>query len=134
MEQDCFEYVKKCHKCQEHSNFIHATTSKIRSQFPIWPFVFWCLDIIGKILPPSSARNAFIITTTNYLTKWVDAIPLRSTIAGLICRFILEHIISHFGLPSMLASNNGTPCNNNDVKKFLEKFNIYRFSTPYCSL
>lgn len=38
MEQDCFNHVKKFHKCQEHNYLIHAHVSKLRAHLAIWPF------------------------------------------------------------------------------------------------
>lgn len=64
--------------------------------------------------------------------NWVEAVPIRSTTAELICQFILDNIISRFGIPSTLISNNGISFKNKDVKKFLKKYHIqHHFSTPY---
>ncbi|GLJ23983.1 hypothetical protein SUGI_0456280 [Cryptomeria japonica] len=132
MQKDSFSFVKKCHQCQQHNNLIHAPAQELRSQIASWPFSAWGLDLIGKISPPSSQGHTFIITTTDYFTKWVEAIPLRSTTAEVICQFLLENIISRFGIPSTIISDNGTSFKNKDVKKFLEKYHIkHRFSTPY---
>lgn len=52
----------------------------------------------------------------------------------MICGFIMDNIISHFGLPSTLVSDNGMPFKNKEVKQFLKKFHIqHHFSTPYYS-
>ncbi|XP_059064439.1 uncharacterized protein LOC131856610 [Cryptomeria japonica] len=108
MEQDSFTFVKKCPQCQQHSNLIRAPAQLLRSQVSPWPFQTWGLDIIDKISPPSSKGHIFIITATNYFTKWVEAVPLRSTTAGMICGFITDNIISRFGIPTTLISDNGT--------------------------
>lgn len=132
MQQDSFSFVKKCHQCQQHNNLIHAPAQELRSQVASWPFFAWGLDLIDKISPPSSEGHVFIITATDYFTKWVEAVPLRSTTAEVICRFLLENIISRFGIPSTIISDNGTSFKNKDVKQFLEKYHIkHRFSTPY---
>ena len=39
------------------------------------PFQQWGLDFIGEIHPQSSAQHRWILTTTNYFMKWVEAIP-----------------------------------------------------------
>lgn len=79
MQKDSFSFVKKCHQCQQHNNLIHAPAQELRSQVASWPFSAWGLDLIGKISPPSSQGHTFIITATDYFTKWVEAVPLRST-------------------------------------------------------
>lgn len=35
--------------------------------------------------PPSSQGHSFIIIATDYFTKWVEAVPPRSTTAEVIC-------------------------------------------------
>lgn len=102
MEKYCFDHVKKCHKCQEHNNLIHTLASKLHTQFPIWPFSVWGLDLIGKISPPSS-RHMFIIMATYYFTKWVEAILLHSMTTNVIFLFILENILIRFVLPYVLG-------------------------------
>jgi hypothetical protein len=41
------------------------------------PFQQWGLDFIRKINPHSSAQHKWILNTTDYFTKWVEAIPTR---------------------------------------------------------
>jgi len=42
------------------------------------PFDQWGLDIIGEIIPHSSKQHRYILTATNYFTKWVEAVPLKT--------------------------------------------------------
>jgi hypothetical protein len=60
MEKYFLKYVKKCHKCQEHKNLIHALVFKLHAQVPIWPFPLLVFDIIGNISRPSSTRHTSI--------------------------------------------------------------------------
>eukprot|EP00253_Pinus_taeda_P011343 PITA_11343 len=39
--------------------------------------VQWGLDFIGEIHPASSGQHRWILTATNYFTKWIEAIPTR---------------------------------------------------------
>ncbi|XP_026435146.1 uncharacterized protein LOC113332861 [Papaver somniferum] len=76
MEFDTAEHVKRCQQCQSHGSLIHAPHTWLHSVITPWPFHSWGLDIIGQINPTSSRRHKYIITTTEYSTKWVEAIPL----------------------------------------------------------
>jgi hypothetical protein len=40
------------------------------------PFEQWGLDFIGDIALSSSKQHKYIATTTDYFTKWAEAIPL----------------------------------------------------------
>ena len=42
-----------------------------------WPFKGWTMDIIGKIYPASSKGHNFLLVATDYLTKWVEVVPLK---------------------------------------------------------
>ncbi|XP_026378611.1 uncharacterized protein LOC113273056 [Papaver somniferum] len=97
-----------------------------------WPFHSWGLDIIGRSNPKSSKQHEYIITATEYFTKWVEAIPLKGATGEVISTFIKEHIICCFGIPMYIISDNGTPFVNNDVTKLLGAFRIkQKVSTPY---
>jgi hypothetical protein len=42
------------------------------------PFSQWGLDVIGPINPKSRKGHAYIITTTDYFTKWQEVVALRN--------------------------------------------------------
>uniref|UniRef100_A0A2N9EIX4 Integrase catalytic domain-containing protein n=1 Tax=Fagus sylvatica TaxID=28930 RepID=A0A2N9EIX4_FAGSY len=96
-----------------------------------WPFHTWGLDLIGPINPPSGGY-IWILAATEYFTKWVEAIPLRKATGAAVANFIREHIITRFGIPHKIISDNGTPFVNKDVREVLEHYRIkHRRSTPY---
>ena len=68
---------------------------------------------------------------TEYFSKWVEAIPLRKATSTATTNFIREHIITRFGIPHKIISDNGTPFVNKNVREVLEHYWIkYRRSTP----
>ena len=132
MEQDAHNFAKTCHKCQIHSNLIHAPAQELQPVVSPWPFSQWAFDLIGAISPPSSDGHKFIIIATEYFTKWVDAVPLTFTTGKQISRFILNYIICRYGVPLSIISDHGTPFQNKDVDKLCEKYNIYHgYSSIY---
>jgi len=62
----------------------------------------WGLDVIGEIVPNSSKKHRYILIVTDYLTKWVEAIPLKLVTIEQVIYFIDQFIITRFGLPSTL--------------------------------
>ncbi|KAH9298286.1 hypothetical protein KI387_029968, partial [Taxus chinensis] len=42
------------------------------------PIQQWGLEFIRELNPSSSARHTHVLTTTDYFTKWVEAIPVKS--------------------------------------------------------
>ncbi|CAL9024373.1 unnamed protein product, partial [Prunus brigantina] len=96
-----------------------------------WPFHTWGLDLIGTIHPPSDGY-IWILTATEYFTKWVEAIPLRKATGAAVSNFIREYIVCRFGIPYKIVTDNGTPFVNKQVSSTLSGYGIkHRRSTPY---
>ena len=73
MVKDCMKYAKKCQSCQFHSNFIHQPLEPLHPTIMSWPFDTWGLDVVGPITPKSSVGHAYILVTTDYFSKWAEA-------------------------------------------------------------
>ncbi|XP_026410481.1 uncharacterized protein LOC113305680 [Papaver somniferum] len=99
---------------------------------PIQHPTCWGLDIIGLINPTLSLRHKYIITATEYSTKWVEVIPLRDYSGATIAAFIKENIICRFGAPMIIRSDNGTSFVNQTVIDLLDQYGIkFHTSTVY---
>ena len=95
------------------------------------PFQQWGLDFIGEIHPPSSGQHRWILTATDYFTKWIEAVPTRSTSHKVILSF-MEDIIARFGCPSKIVTDNASPFRSEPLVRFCEQFGISLIhSTPY---
>ena len=93
----------------------------------------WGLDIIGEIVPHSSKKHRYIITATDYFTKWVEAVPLKKANAEHIIEFIDQFIITRFGLPSALMFDNASYFSGNAMTEFALKrgFKLKYYSNYY---
>uniref|UniRef100_A0A2N9I5K1 Uncharacterized protein n=1 Tax=Fagus sylvatica TaxID=28930 RepID=A0A2N9I5K1_FAGSY len=131
MKKDTVDFVKSCHTCQLQANLIHTHPTSLQNMATPWPFHTWGLDLIGPI-NPSSGGYIWILVATEYFSKWVEAIPLRKATGAAVANFIREHIITRFGIPHKIISDNGTPFVNKNVREVLEHYQIkHRRSTPY---
>ena len=79
---------------------------------------------MGKIHLSSSNGHKFIITTTNYFIKWVEAVPLSIANGKTIGFFIMNYIICRYGVPSSIITDNGGQFKNKDLKELCKKFKI----------
>jgi hypothetical protein len=71
------------------------------------------------------------LTATNYLTKWIESIPIRSASHKVIIGFI-EYIMSMFGFPRKSVIDNVASFKAEPLVKFCEKYGIQLVhSTPY---
>ena len=97
---------RKCKVCQTVAGRERKATFPLQPVNIQQPFEQWGLDIIGEINPNSSKQHKYILTATNYFTKWVEAIPLKLVNTQSITNFIDQFIITRFGLPSTLIFDN----------------------------
>jgi hypothetical protein len=72
-----------------------------------WPFKGWGMDMIGKINPPSSRGHQFILAITDYFTKWVEAVPMKSVTSRDVISFVKEHVFIGSGFLRPLQQMEG---------------------------
>ena len=73
---------------------------------PTEVFQKWGLDFIGPVNPPAkNIKNLYIITATDYTTKWVDAKALKDNTTKSTIKYLSEEIITKFGCPLEFVRN-----------------------------
>eukprot|EP00253_Pinus_taeda_P012670 PITA_12670 len=92
--RDTHEYVRKCRSCQIPSGRQRKPAFPLQPVSIDQPFEQWGLDIIGEITPQSSKQHKYILTASDYFTKWVEAISLKTTNSEGIIEFIDQFIIT----------------------------------------
>ena len=96
-------------------------------------FEIWAIDFIGPFPIPAKRIGArCIITTIEYVTKWLEAEPVDTCFSEIATKFIYENIISRFGCPLTLISDQGTHFINKTIKTLTDQFQIdHHQSTSY---
>jgi hypothetical protein len=107
MLEDCFRYYKGCQDCQWFGNVQKSPASAMNPIVKPWPFRGWGIDLIGQIYLPSSKGHKFVLVATDYITKWVEAIPLKIASSANMIEFIKEHIVYRFGIPQSITTDQG---------------------------
>jgi hypothetical protein len=99
MLEECFKYYKGCQPCQRFEKIQMVPASVMNLIIKPWPFRGWGMDMINKINPPSSKGHQYILAITDYFTKWVETIPMKSVTSKDVTNFIKERVIHMFGIP-----------------------------------
>ena len=100
---------------------------------PSLTFEPWAIDFIGPFPIPGKRSGArYIITAVEYVTKWAEAEPVDTCSSEIDDKFIYENIITRFGCPLTLISDQGTHFINKTIKTLTDQFQIdHRWSTAY---
>jgi len=59
------------------------------------------IDFMGPF--SSSFGNHYVLVAVDYISKWVEAIPIRTNDNRVIVKFLKENIFSRFGTPALLS-------------------------------
>ena len=95
-----------------------------------WSFVQWGLDII-RPFPKVVGNHRWLLIGTDYFTKWVEAEPLSNIRDIDAKKFVWKNIVTKFGVPHTLISDNGLQFDSKAFKRYCGKLGIKnRYSTP----
>jgi hypothetical protein len=84
LNEACSIFIHTCIKCQLYADKIHAHASTLHIIQALWPFLMWAFDVVGPLedVYGETKKVSFILTATNYFTKWVEmdlTLSLRPT-------------------------------------------------------
>ena len=130
MQKEAHEYVKKCNKCLRFALNIHQPGGTLNWLSNPWSFVQWGRDIL-RPFPKAVGNKRFLLVGTDYFTKWVKAEPLATIRDVDAKKFIWKNIVTRFGVPHTLISDNGLQFNSKAFRRYCDELGIAnRYSTP----
>eukprot|EP00253_Pinus_taeda_P023414 PITA_23414 len=69
-------------------------------------------------------QHKWILTATDYFTKWIEAIPCRQANDSTIIQFLEGNILSRFGCPEKIITDNAAAFKSKKMINFYHKFHI----------
>lgn len=88
-----------------------------------WPFDVWGMDILGPFSQASSQRK-FLVIVVDHFTKWIEAEPLASITSRALKRCVIRSIITRFGIPHALVTDNGRQFVSEQFREFCDDYHI----------
>nr|XP_025617259.1 uncharacterized protein LOC112709589 [Arachis hypogaea] len=123
MMADSKEFVKKCIKCQQNANFAKAPANELSLLTTSRPFAQWGVDLLGPF-PVGPGQVKYLIVAIDYYTKWIEAEPLASISSAHCRKFMWRQVITRFGIPEVVISDNGTQFTDKKFTGFLNGLGI----------
>ena len=90
-----YQRVRSCVECQKFAGKNKLQSLPLKPITVNCPFKQWGLEFIGEIHPPSSGQHKWILTATDFFTKWVEAIPTRRATEQVIINFLQEIFLAY---------------------------------------
>ena len=67
-------------------------------------------------------RARYIITTTDYLNRFEEAVPVKDCTAVTTAKFLFENVVTRFGCPNIFISDQGTHFVNQFIEELIDEF------------
>ncbi len=132
MRKDIQNHVKDCISCAKYkapSKLIKAEMQRLPTVTHPWDGI--CSDIMGP-MNKTVRGNTYIITFTDYFTRWSEAFPLPETTAETITKIFVENIICRYGCPRFLVTDQGSNYMSGTMGVICKMFDIHHIRTsPY---
>jgi hypothetical protein len=126
---DSYNFSRYCDNCQKFTGKEHLSAMPLQPFLLDFPFSKWGLDFIGPINTPSLEGQVFILTATDYFTKWTEAIPLKYSHDEQVISFLETDIFSRFGLHLEIITDNDPAFISAKLTRFLAKLGIKHFTS-----
>nr|KYP50508.1 Pol polyprotein [Cajanus cajan] len=87
------------------------------------------MDILGPF-PLAKGQCKFLLVAVDYFTKWIEAEPLATITANNVKKFLWKSVITRFGIPHAIITDNGLQFVDQKFNKFLQDLGIkHRFTS-----
>jgi len=125
------EYVSTCVECQKTKTSPYRKKAPL-SPLPIWPpFSRIHVDHIGP-LPVSPDGYRYLLVVIDATTLWAEAFPVKSTTAEETADVLYREIISRYGAPQAIHSDQGTAFRNQLLTLLCKLLRIkHIYSSPF---
>lgn len=107
MSLEVKNYVQVCEICQKYNPESRKPAGRIQQTITTQPWQMMGVDLMGP-LPRSSRLNTHLFVFIDYYTRWVEMFPLWEASAETCTRMPVREIITRWGVPQYLMSDQGT--------------------------
>ncbi|XP_058217027.1 uncharacterized protein LOC131327924 [Rhododendron vialii] len=130
LHRDAHHFCVACERCQKLGSVSRRDEMPLTNIMVVEIFDCWGIDFMGPF--PVSFGNLYILLAVDYVSKWVEAIATRTNDAKVVVEFLKDNILSRFGMPRAIISDQGTHFCNRVFGALMKKYGInHKVSTAY---
>ena len=107
MDETVSRVIQACVPCARAKAGFRVSSTELQPLRLSGVMFRWGVDFAGP-LPLTSRGNRYILVCIEHCTKWVELIPLPSKASVYVARAFLENVISRYGVPGEVITDQGT--------------------------
>jgi len=128
---DVEDWCRSCKVCTAKKGPSDKGKSELQLYNVGGPFERIQMDILGPF-PASYKGNKYLLVISDCFTKWVEAFPLKSFKASVIARVFVDQVVSRFGVPLELHTDQGRNFDSRMFKELSDLLGIKKTrTTPF---
>ncbi|XP_058217607.1 uncharacterized protein LOC131328718 [Rhododendron vialii] len=130
LHKDAYAFCRACEQCQKLGAVTRRNMMPLTNILVAEVFDCWGIDFMGPF--PNSYGFLYILLAVDYVSKWVEAVATRTNDHAVVLDFLKEHILSRFGTPRAIISDQGSHFCNRPFAALMKKYGItHKVSTAY---
>jgi len=98
-------HISRSDVCQRMNKIISSTMPELHPILVKSPWYHIGIDFVGPITPPSHNGNRYILTLSDYITKWVEAVALPSKCAQGVAKSLFKVCLIGICKLAIICSN-----------------------------
>jgi hypothetical protein len=130
MYDDAKSFVQRYSRCKRHGNINTRDAKPLTLNLQIDIFDVWEIYFMGSF--PNSEGCEYILVASDYVSKWVEALPCRAVDAMHSKRMFHEVIFLRYKVPRIVISDGGSHFIDRTFRKALTEVGVdHWIATPY---
>lgn len=126
---DVVNYVRNCVICQRVKIEQRKPMGLLGQRIVEKPWDVVAIDIVGP-LPRSKSGFVHLLVMQDLFTKWIELEPLRAANGPKIALSLENCLITRWGCPRVIVSDNGTEFVNREISHFCSQYKIRQSTIP----
>ncbi|KAM6547440.1 hypothetical protein CsatB_019116 [Cannabis sativa] len=120
--KDTNDFCRSCVRCQNLGSLFRRHMMPLNPILVIEVFDCWGIDFMGPF--PPSFGYLYILLAVDYVSKWVEAVPCQNNDNATVVKFLKENVLSRFGTPRAIISDQGTHFCNRSFEALMRKYGV----------